>query len=240
MYFHSRCLVILFCILLSATGCGVSKQIAAADEPRQLLTKAVLEERSVAMEDVLIQEYREVVSEVAANADVNMAQLYRGDGVTFTSIPMTRLLELHSTDVLKGGLEVLFKPDDVIRVLPILSRKDDETEVVASLTCSWDEKNRRPAIHKWERGGSVMFATLIENALLKHSKEKGISSGEYKGVSFYGLNRHFLYFTRGGAQFMVPLEFDDTHNLFPGREIPLSQALQVLKTMASEEHKAPG
>lgn len=150
-------------------------------------------------------------------------------GVTFSAIPVQKLVQEDAPGaVQEAGLEALSRGSDVRRIAPITSNN----RVLSSLTLRWSRADDTLRADDVDPERKSLFVEQINHARDVHSKKTGTPLNAYKGVSFFGLKKHFLYLEKDGRQEMIPIERDPNYNFVPGEAQPAEEVIKKLKEMA--------
>jgi hypothetical protein len=168
----------------------------------------------------------DVVNALGPGGDQSQVNL--GRGVTFTSVPLEKL---RSFPIAESDVRVIDKLSEggrSTRVFPILH----QDRVFSSICFSWDQPGELIRPEQWDAGKSSVFAKQIEEAKRRYAKATGTPLGEYEGVSFSGLNEHFLVIEQNGEEKLIPLERDPDRGFVPGRAMSAPEVVRILKGMA--------
>ncbi|MFO0952093.1 MAG: hypothetical protein U0835_13285 [Isosphaeraceae bacterium] len=151
-----------------------------------------------------------------------------GPGVLFSSIPLNRLVEEEgpgaAADTASRGIESLTRKGDIRKIYPI----DHNSRVVASMMLRMNAESGQPVADRLNPGGSNLFAQELQYARDLHSRATNTPLDAYKGVSFYGVNKHFLYVEKEGKQEMIPLEPDPSLGFVRGKGLAAEEVLKKL------------
>jgi len=236
-------------VLLSAAGCSYpqggganpainSPSTASSQHPedrigldRQLLASidSTINQASVGKFDDMLPQIVEKVGPGANDGNVNLEE-----GVLFTSVPIESLMRPDAPGSVAKGFEAFARADDIQKIYPV----SHNNRIVSSLCFMWNSRSREPVAEPFDPNNEDLLAREINYARKVHSKENHIPLNKYKGLSYYGLRKHFLVVRVNEKEQYVPLERDPSLGFVPGKGVPAEAAVEKLKELVKKKARA--
>ncbi|MEW4570690.1 hypothetical protein AB1L88_22730 [Tautonia sp. JC769] len=157
--------------------------------------------------------------------------------ITFSSIPAASLLEDGPGGA--GRVEDLIDRSERRVIFPIRSGN----RVVRSMLYRLEFMDDAPGAvgPPSVSNRADPFTLLVEEARRKQGRER--PEVDYKGVSVFSLNQHFLYFNEGDREMMMPIATDPGMGFTAGEALPAAEVLERLREQLMTElsgEEAPG
>lgn len=238
------CVCGIGCASLTATVCAFQpKEQQKSDGPQKESRNAGQEERQALdalkerVNKMSMIEYRKIKPELVESIGPGATDsaLRLDQGVTFSSIPIEKLVaEGAPGKVANEGLESLSQGGNVQTIFPITVNG----RVQSQLIFSWNRGDDTLQPREWSPNRRSVMTEQVENARRLHSKATETPLSAYKGVSFFGLNKHFLYVDKDGKQEMIPIERDPAYDFVPGKAEPAKDVMKKLKEMINKRKEA--
>jgi len=143
-------------------------------------------------------------------------------GITFREIPLKAL----AAQAAPGGqTEQMFKGGaKFIRIYPVVDNSSERT--ISGLASMWKDGDAISFSKPTTQNVDVTFERQIVEAKRKFVAEHGLPTGGFSGFIFRGVNRAFLRAKVDNVDYLVPIEYDPSLNLTPGKGVRLNELVE--------------